>query len=259
MNGWIKIHRSMLEWEHFHEPSVVTVFLALLILADKGKTEIGLDGLVSVTGLSKNTIRTALAKLVKSGEISRQTEKGQRTITTITNWNEYQVCQKLTHSTEDSVSKIDTPVCQKLTQGISENDTPAYQKLAQSISKIDTLYKNKNNNKNNISTARARMREEVMTDMMVEAGCRSVGITPEQYTLIADEIFNDWEFQDLPDNEWTKSHFLAVMRIKANIKRNGQNQQTGNPGDSRAKLDQDAVKAMASLATESRRPADVPF
>lgn len=250
MNGWIKIHRSMLEWEHFQEPSVVTVFLVLLLSADRdGKTEINLGGLMSLTGMSHNTISTALSKLVKSGEITR-TKHGVKITTTIANWNEFQGCTPLTQNLVEPKNGI--------TQNLEGHSPKIWVPIHPKNGSIQ-YNKNNKNNKNNISTARARMREEVMTDMMVEAGCRSVGITPEQYTLIADEIFNDWEFQDLPDNEWTKSHFLAVMRIKANIKRNGQNQQTGNPGDSRAKLDQDAVKAMASLATESRRPADVPF
>ena len=103
------------------------------------------------------------------------------------------------------------------------------------------------------------MREEVMNDMMVETGCRSVGITPEQYITIAEEIFSDWEFQDLADSEWNKAHFLAVLRIKANVKRNGNNQQSGNASDARVKLMQDGIKAMAALAEESRHPADVPF
>lgn len=68
---------------------------------------------------------------------------------------------------------------------------------------------------------RARMREEVTGDMMVEMGCRSCGITQEQYHRLAQEIFNDWEFSDFPDSEWSKHHFLSVLRIKAKeLKRN---------------------------------------
>ena len=67
----------MLEWEHFNEPSVVTVFIALLLTADKdGKTDISLGGLSSVTGMAKNTIRGALTNLVESGEITRHFSKG---------------------------------------------------------------------------------------------------------------------------------------------------------------------------------------
>lgn len=248
MNGWIKIHRTMLQWEHFNEPSVVTVFLALLLVADNGQTDIGLGGLAAITGLSKNTIRHALAKLVNSGEIKRQTSTGQRTITTITNWNEYQVGQKLTHKPKKGVSKIDTPV---------------YQKLTQSVSKIDTHIKNKNNKEIVVADAHARTHEEfvenALTDLAVERGCMAMKITREEYRQLLTEVVNDWEYRQLPDNEWTLTHLLAQMRIKHNIinRNNGQYQQTGN--DIRAKLDQDAAKAMAALASQIGKTKDVPF
>ena len=250
MNGWIKIHRTMLQWEHFNEPSVVTVFLALLLVADNGQTDIGLGGLAAITGLSKNTIRHALAKLVNSGEIKRQTAKGQRTITTITNWNEYQVGQKLIHPTKKSVSK---------------NDTPVYQKLTQSVSKIDTHIKNKNNKEVVVANAHTRTHEDFMADalndMRVEQGCMAMGVAPDEYRQLVTEVTNDWIFRQLPDNEWTLTHLLAQMRIKHNInnRNNGNNQIAGQQIDPRTKLDQDAIKAMAALAESSRRTTDVPF
>ena len=219
MNGWIKIHRTMLEWEHFNEPSVVTVFLALLLVADNGQTEIGLGGLAAITGLSKNTIRVALAKLVESGEIKRKAEKGQKTITEIANWDKYQVYQKLTHQKRRSVSKIDTPV---------------YQKLTQSVSKIDTHIKNKNNKEEVVVDAHARTHEEfvadALNDLRVEQGCMAMRITAEEYRQLVTEVINDWEFRNIPDNEWTLTHLLAQMRIKNNINnrnKNG-NQRTTN-------------------------------
>ena len=127
MNGWIKIHRTMLQWEHFNEPSVVTVFLALLLNADRdGKTGISLSGLTSATGLTTNTVRCALAKLVNSGEITRDFVKGQKTTTSIANWSKYQVYQKMTHQDKEGVSKNDTPPCQKLIDHVSKIDTPTH-------------------------------------------------------------------------------------------------------------------------------------
>ena len=122
---------------------------------------------------------------------------------------------------------------------------------------------NKEQLKNNsLVDARARMREEVMTDAMVEMGCMSLGIDRVTYYQLADQVFNDWQFQDLPDSEWNKAHFLAVMRIKINAKRNEQrtnNKGGDGAGDALDKLNQDALKAMAALAAESRQPKVVPF
>jgi DNA-binding transcriptional regulator GbsR (MarR family) len=256
----------MLQWEHFNEPSVVTVFLALLLVADKGQTEIGLGGLAAITGLSKNTIRGALAKLVNSGEIERQTAKGQRTITTITNWNEYQAGQKSIHHDKKSVSKNDTPVYQKLTKSVSKNDTPVYQKLTKSVSKNDTHNKNKNNKENIVvADAHTRTHEEfiadALNDLRVEQGCMAMRITPEQYRQLVTEVTNDWIYRQLPDDEWTLTHLLAQMRIKHNInnRNNGNNQVNSSADSIRAKLDQDAAKAMATLASRIGQPTEVPF
>ena len=82
-NGWIKMHRALLKWEHFREPSVVTVFLALLLSAERdGRADVNLGGLMSLTGLSHNTVTGAIAKLVKSGEITRE-KQGHKIYTTI--------------------------------------------------------------------------------------------------------------------------------------------------------------------------------
>ena len=245
MNGWIKIHRTMLEWEHFNEPSVVTVFLALLLTADKdGKTDISLGGLSSVTGMAKNTIRGALTKLVESGEITRHFLKGQRTTTTITNWKEYQGGQKLIHQDKDGISKIDTPVGQKLIHTISKNDTH---------------YKNDKNKQEVVADTHARTHEEFMADALndlrVEQGCMAMRVTPDEYRQLVTEVTNDWIFRNIPDNEWTLTHLLAQMRIKHNINNRNNGQQT----DPNAKLAADALKAMAALAAESRNPIDAPF
>jgi hypothetical protein len=91
----------------------------------------------------------------------------------------------------------------------------------------------------------------------------AMGITPEQYRQLVAEVTNDWEFRDIPDNEWNLTHLLAQMRIKHNInnRNNGQrtNEVSGQQSDPRAKLNQDAVKAMAALAESSRQPEIVPF
>jgi len=92
----------------------------------------------------------------------------------------------------------------------------------------------KEQKKNNIDVdARTRVREEVMSDEMVEMGCMSLGIDRGTYENLAFQVFTDWDFQNLPDSEWTKTHFLAVMRYKVadykKINNNGQRtNQNGN-------------------------------
>jgi len=254
MNGWIKIHRTMLQWEHFNEPSVVTVFLALLLSADRdGKTDINLGGLMAATKLGRHSIKGAIAKLVKSGEITRH-KYGSRITTTITNWSEYQMGQNSTQSKKS----------------LGQNSTQYRVENGANISpKSDPIQYNKNNKKDkeNIVVADAHTHThedfiaDALNDLRVEQGCMAMRITSDEYRQLVIEVTNDWIYRQLPDNEWTLTHLLAQMRIKHNInnRNNGNNSQSSSADRIRAKLDQDAVKAMAALAAESRQPKIVPF
>ena len=250
MNGWIKIHRTMLQWEHFNEPSVVTVFLALLLNADKtGKTGITIGGIASVTKLHNNTVKRAIAKLVASGEITRQ-KYGSRITTTITNWSEYQSAQKLDRCEKSSVQKLDRYEDKNCTDIGTKNVPIQYNK-------------NNKNNKNIVADAHAHedFIADALNDLRVEQGCMAMRISPDEYRQLVTEVTNDWIFRNIPDNEWTLTHLLAQMRIKHNInnRNNGNNQQTGSTSDIRAKLDADAAKAMAALASKIGKPKIVPF
>lgn len=255
MNGWIKIHRTMLQWEHFNEPSVVTVFLALLLNADKdGKTGITIGGIASVTKLHNNTVKRAIAKLVASGEITRQ-KYGSRITTTITNWSEYQSAQKLDRCEKSSVQNLDRYEDKNSTDIGTKNGPIQYNK------------NNKNNNKNNcVADTRTHTREDFIADALnglrVEQGCMAMRITPDEYRQLVTEVTNDWIFRNIPDNEWTLTHLLAQMRIKHNInnRNNGERQTNGSAGNSsRERLAREYAAEMAALTTEGKRTEKVPF
>jgi hypothetical protein len=236
-NGWIKMHRALLEWEHFKEPSVVVVFFALLLSADRdGQTSIKLDELMALTGLGSCTIKRALSKLVASGEISRQ-KYGARITTTIANWSQYQMVSKVSQRQDLLVSKVsqqEEPLVLKVSQYRDKNDTN------EGIKSIPIQY-NKKDNKNEqeeIVVANAHTREvfvaNALTDLAVEKGCMAMRVTPERYRQLVTEVITDWEFTQLPEREWTLTHLLSQMRIKNSInnRNNGQqNQQSTERGN----------------------------
>ena len=80
---------------------------------------------------------------------------------------------------------------------------------------------------------REKLKNEVMIDANIELACMSCGITTEQYKQLAAMIIADWTFQDLPDGEWTKKHFMNVLRYKVDdLKRktNERNHKKSEPG-----------------------------
>lgn len=101
MNGYIKLHRQLIEWEWYGDIKVFRVFLHLLLIANfkdsnwrgtlikRGQVIIGKESLGKTLGLSVQEIKTVLKKLKKSGEISTKATP-KFIIVTISNFDSYQ-------------------------------------------------------------------------------------------------------------------------------------------------------------------------
>lgn len=102
MEGWVKIHRKLLDWEWYKDNNVKIVFLHLLLVANhteqkwKGKTILrgqkitSIEHLANETNLTVMQIRTALKKLKLTNEITMKTTN-KNTLITIEKYNEYQI------------------------------------------------------------------------------------------------------------------------------------------------------------------------
>jgi hypothetical protein len=101
MSGWIKLHRSILNWEWYDDANVARLFFHLLLtvnyeskkwhgeLINAGQLVTSYAKLSQSCGLSIKETRTALEKLKSTGEAASLTN-GNYTIITIANWNDYQ-------------------------------------------------------------------------------------------------------------------------------------------------------------------------
>lgn len=100
--GFISIHEQMLEWEWYHDTNVVRLFLHLLLTANyrdrrfagmvvkRGQLVTGRKVLAEQTGLSEKQIRTALDKMLSTGEVAKERANGF-TLLTIVKYDEYQI------------------------------------------------------------------------------------------------------------------------------------------------------------------------
>lgn len=101
MEGWIKIHRKMLEWEWYNDNNTKILFLHLLLTANhkdkkwqgitilRGQKLTSLEHLSKEVGLSLQQTRTALNKLKLTNEITiKSTNKN--TLITIEKYSDYQ-------------------------------------------------------------------------------------------------------------------------------------------------------------------------
>lgn len=99
--GWIKLHRSLLEWEWFTDSNTLHVFIYLLLKANikdvkyrglvipKGSLVVTVSDIGNVLGLSHKAVRTALEHLRVSEQITTQATN-KFTIITICNYASYQ-------------------------------------------------------------------------------------------------------------------------------------------------------------------------
>ena len=99
--GWIKLHRSITDWEWYQDANAVRVFLHLLVCANrtdkkwrgvnvaKGQVLATRGHLSSALGIGEQSVRTALKKLERSETIKVSSNK-IGTVVTVLNWKEYQ-------------------------------------------------------------------------------------------------------------------------------------------------------------------------
>lgn len=105
MNGYILIHRKLLNWQWYKDSNTLHLFIDLLLDANYEDSKVGfqvikrgqcltsLKRIHENTGLTYQQIRTSLSKLEKSGEINKQTTN-RYSIITINKYNDYQELNK---------------------------------------------------------------------------------------------------------------------------------------------------------------------
>ena len=145
MKHWVKIYNQLLDWEHFTEPSVLSVWMYLLLSAETksrsvrgrrvtiGEVHTSYREMSSVTGLSHNTVKSAIEKLTATGEIKVETSiAGTRImILKFSTFQGFPVSEK----TDGSVSMVDTPTD---TPTDTQVDTSEKNSVSTGVSMVDT-------------------------------------------------------------------------------------------------------------------------
>ena len=84
-NNFIKLSRKILDWEWYTDEHTKTLFIHCLLKADfeKGEFITSLQNLANETGLSVQSVRTAIKHLELTGEIESKNIKFGRLITVV--------------------------------------------------------------------------------------------------------------------------------------------------------------------------------
>ena len=104
LNGFVKVHRKLVQWGWYQDYVVKDLFLHLLLTAsfresqwmgrtiEKGQAITSYAHLAEELGFSVKQIRTALNKLKSTGEVASESTN-RYTIITVVNWEKYQVLE----------------------------------------------------------------------------------------------------------------------------------------------------------------------
>lgn len=99
--GWVKLHRRIIKWEWYTDLPVKVLFIHLLLSANhedrrwkgeevkRGELITSTEHLANETGLSVQQVKTAMAKLIKSGEITKRATNSY-TLINVVNYTVYQ-------------------------------------------------------------------------------------------------------------------------------------------------------------------------
>ena len=124
--GWIKIHRSIFEWEWYSDAIMVKAFISFLMLCNTvpdfkwrgitlqpGQFVTTLADLSDRLNLSIRQTRTVLTRLEETGEITIQTTN-RYSIITVCKWESYQI---------EKIDKLETLQIQDVKSEISSDAT----------------------------------------------------------------------------------------------------------------------------------------
>ena len=205
-NGFIKIHRSIMDWQHWGEPNVVVVFLTLLLNAnhkrqwwqglrcERGETFITIDTLAFITKLSRPTIIRILKVLEDSGEITRKRVDQKHTKTIIRKYNDYQ------------------------DNSLISGKAVLPQTLPQTLLKQERKEREEDKERDNKTRAHEEILQEWLNNRItLERFCMAEHLTIDQFTQLAQAVINEWAMtgESGTSESDTRKKMLAHIRRKA--------------------------------------------
>ena len=236
MKRWVKLYEDVLDWEWSDDANMMALWSRLLVMASykdreyrsiaikRGQVLTSMRSLASESGLSMRTLRTCLARLEESQQVTLETTH-RHTIITISNYEKYQGAVIESDTLSDTLS--DTPATH---QRHTEN----------------SLYYDRKKESNNIlceNNAHMRTHEEAFDEFFkgqiyVENLCMQEGIGIDTCKALAREILNDWALtgESHESVQDARNHLLNLLRIKINIYKqsNGRKNNSASQGESKA-------------------------
>ncbi|MCX4348376.1 MAG: hypothetical protein OSJ76_01170 [Alphaproteobacteria bacterium] len=148
MSGWVKLHRSLLDWEWYGDINVVRVFIHLLLKANyeerqfrgeiipRGTLLTTWPQLVKETGLTVQQARTAISKLKSTGEITVKLTGCQQAVTVV-KYNDFQNDDREDNSFDNNLNNSLLTGCQR-----ANNRLVTAFKESKEVNNLNNIYNN---------------------------------------------------------------------------------------------------------------------
>ena len=195
--GYIRIHRSLLDWEWYGDEAVTVLFLHLLLTVNwkpgkfrghdipPGTVVTSLDKLADTFGWTRGKLRRTILKLKQTGEATTQTTN-HWTAVTLVNWAKYQ----------NSDQQTGQPLDQQTTNHRPTNDQPPA-----------TIEEGKKERRKEDNEGRKRPRTQLWNVDQFKEECRKVvDEDPERLPKSQHKPFFDY---------WTESDGNGKMRFQS--------------------------------------------
>ena len=192
---WVKLYRSFIDWEWFSVPNMITIFIYCLLKANhknkkwrgieiqKGSFITSIETISRDTNISKQSVRTCLKRLKKSGEINTRTNT-QNTLVTICKYDSYQDFEKTTNK---RLTNEQQTTNKRLTTTNNDNNI-------------------KNDNNNNIYNRFVVDVKNGCFDSRVESLCMRLKISKNDLTKLLDD-FKHHVIEDNINHKTTNDYF----------------------------------------------------
>lgn len=150
MGDYIKLHRSMTEWEWYGNINTKVLFIHMLLKANwkegkfqgkvipRGSFVSSISKLAEETQLTNDEVRTAIKHLISTNEITKQSFS-KYTVFTIKNYIEYQDIPKQNPSSSQAIPKL-FPTIEEKKEGKKERNNNTLCK-ADALALFETLWK----------------------------------------------------------------------------------------------------------------------
>jgi len=199
-NGWIKLHRSILDWEWYDDINTRMLFIHCLLKANcrdikyrgdivkRGSFLTSVETLSSETSLTISQIRSSLNKLKMTNEITNETSS-KGSIISITNYDIYQSNDK----------PLDKEIANGLTNESQTDDKP--------IATNNNNKNNKNEENKEKDTIVSKKKDKPSGLLPVYFQFMILGLTPDKALIKAEKFYshyqsNGWKVSKNPMKDW---------------------------------------------------------